>query len=291
MITMKLRKKMKQDAFIALKPNWGKSIAILLILLAVTLICSLFKQLIISLTGIQPFLDLNGTPTDFLDNIPNTSFYAYMLDLLSLLLWALVLAPLRLGLSRWFYRLSFSCQDDSNYIFYYFSNIRDYFRCVWFKCNLGLRQLLWLLLFLLPGGLMLSVGYVSYIGGSSMMNSVVSSVAVILGVVAVAASIVLYLLFILRYSLADYLFFSNRDMSVSEVIRTSIAYTQGRKIQIAFFVLSFAPLFLLGVFVVPLLFVLPYFHTAFSIYARYLIESNECAPAMPEPAGDPMPIL
>ncbi len=108
---------------------------------------------------------------------------------------------------------------------------------------------------------------------SRVRFSFVSIVSLIINVAGIAVlfllSFVFYGVSVQKYSKAIYYFAGSPSVSVRNAISMSIAGTRGNLLRIFSFKMSFFPWFISGVFLLPLMFVLPYYEESFIFYCMY----------------------
>lgn len=268
---------LKSNAKRAMRGNWGKAIGILFLLIAVK---GMFAVL-------QAVLDIfYGAP---LDNIPAdvditqfmttlTPYLAFM-GLLYFLSW--LVYPIRIGVKGWYTRLVYERETPIGAIFSFFESGRLYARSLWFSINLGIRTAFWgILIFLVPAA---AAGCVSFVSEQSSLFALLTLMTVIISIIMS----VVFCIVICRYFLAPYLLSIDESLTANQAIKKSIAYTKGFRMDIFLFYLSFFGWFLLSVFVLPLLYVLPYFETSTAMLARYIVEYNQRRNTLPKPEDLP----
>ncbi len=78
-----------------------------------------------------------------------------------------------------------------------------------------------------------------------------------------------FLVSVQKYSKAVYFFAGNESVSVADAIRLSASSTKGLLLKIALFKLSFFPWLISGVFLLPLMFVMPYYEESLIFYCMF----------------------
>ena len=272
---MKLRKLIKQNGKRCLYNNWGKAIAIVLLLLAVGLLFTLVELCINMVFGIPQIMDV-GNDGYFLNDLPNTSLLSMALTLIMACGSFLILAPLEMGVTSWYYSLSEGESPEILHIFNCFSG-KYYFRALSLQIHLwGRRLLLALLYFALPlavfaaSVLCLEFGP-QYI--SEDMSYVIGSMGIVFSLLLAALLAVFYAIHIQKYFLARY-YVVNEGLGVWEAMKKSRHASKGRRGEIFLFQLSWIPWFISCLLVIPGLYVYPYYEISSMIYARVLMEQH-----------------
>ena len=103
-----------------------------------------------------------------------------------------------------------------------------------------------------------------------------ASVGLVIAFGLMLLMVLLYAIYIKRYSLAAYLLCESDEISVRQAFRDSIQYTKGYRGVKFLFALSFIVWYLLTplTLFLGLLYVLPYHRAGETVLARYLVEKN-----------------
>lgn len=86
-----------------------------------------------------------------------------------------------------------------------------------------------------------------------------------------------------KFALIDETVYSEPELSISDTVKAAKEKTQGRCFDLAKLKLSFLPKILLCIFVVPLIFVAPYYLRSVSIYAKQALKVKPPKPAKEMP--------
>ncbi|MBE6898987.1 MAG: hypothetical protein E7475_08305, partial [Ruminococcaceae bacterium] len=150
---MNLRKLVKQNGKRCLYNNWGKAVAIVLLMLAVSLLFTIVELIIGLVFGTPQMVDVQNDGY-WLNNLPNTSLLSIALTAIIAIGSFLITAPLKLGVTRWYYELTEGESPEILSIFNCFSS-RQYFRALSLQIHILGRMLLWALLyFALPAAVL-----------------------------------------------------------------------------------------------------------------------------------------
>lgn len=278
---------LKKNAKLALKGNYGRAILILLLIFGVTILITILEQIAFTvfIKGpslyeiIEEFVDdpAYALP-ELLDYYKIESIIVGITSVISLLF----VTPLSLGAMRWFFRLVHGERMQIVELFHYFETLRGFGRSLWYNVNIYVRCLLWSIPFFTVPSAILGISVYFLSGGEeiSRSSSAIASTGIFLASVLMLLASAFYAACISRYALVPYLIAENDDLTVRKAIRESVRYTRGFRFSIFWFELSFIGWMLLSIFVWPLLlYVMPYYYTAFAMYARYIIEKNRyCEP-------------
>lgn len=272
---MKLRKLVKQNGKRCLYNNWGKAIAIVLLMLAVSLLFTIVELIIGMVFGTPQMVDV-GNDGYWLNNLPNTSLLSIALTAIIAVGAFLVTAPLKLGITRWYYELSEGDSPEILSIFNCFSS-RQYFRALSLQIHILGRMILWALLyFALPivvlGASLWVLDYGPYYMNLDMCY-VIGSMGLMFTVLLTVFFGFFYAVAMQKFFLARY-YVTNENLGVWEALKKSRHATRGKRGEILLFRLSFLPWFLSCALVLPCLYVQPYYEISAMLFARVMIEEH-----------------
>lgn len=273
---MTLRKVIKKNAKTSLKGNWGKAILILLIFIGVNLVLNLLDSAIFKALGYENMrisYNLLNSPSFQFDlrateNIPwGAMAVSFSFSLIRLCL----IAPLTLGILNWALELTDGRVKPVGSIFWAYDNTA-FGRSIWMEITIAVKVTLfaWLVM-LIPA---LLVGFGDGLSTAGVISDAIGTMMVLVGSLLTLACIPLVLWFSARYYIARLLLCDRYYYTVGEATRLSVRATKGRRWEIVGFILSYLPWFLLCCFVVPILYVLPYYRVASAMYARFMFEDH-----------------
>jgi len=276
---MTLFQTLKHNARRSLRGSWGKAITAPLILILCWILMAAMRQYAVNLFVPAP---------EAVRELTIAGLMAYRVSatetvILFLFVFVSVLleAPLLLGIIKWYYRLALGEAVPFSEVFCYFDRAGIYCKAIWLFITVSVRAFLWaFLFFILPGSMLgLSIGILNkrwgLFPGDARAASTVGGMAVFVSVLLLAAAVVIYAAFMNRYALSFYIFFDDPDARITALLRKSIAYSKGYRLNMLGFFLSFIGWFILCVFVIPFFFAVPYCCASMSMYARYVIERRE----------------
>ena len=272
---MKLRKLVKHNGKRCLYNNWGKAIAIVLLMLAVSLLFTIVELIIGMVFGTPQMVDV-GNDGYWPNNLPNTSLLSIALTAIIAVGAFLVTAPLKLGITRWYYELSEGDSPEILSIFNCFSS-RQYFRALSLQIHILGRMILWALLyFALPivvlGASLWVLDYGPYYMNLDMCY-VIGSMGLMFTVLLTVFFGFFYAVAMQKFFLARY-YVTNENLGVWEALKKSRHATKGKRGEILLFRLSFLPWFLSCALVLPCLYVQPYYEISAMLFARVMIEEH-----------------
>ncbi len=295
---MQLRHTIKINAKRALTGFWVKAIVVVLLLAGIRLLFWLTNALLNYFLNAPSLWSLLSRPQVITWGMFLTLWAKLGVSLVMVGCSFVVLSPLRLGVAHWYYQLGGGEPEELLGIFTAFSSKRLFLRSLWLQFQLGLRRLLWGLLFLsVPAGC-LAASVVILFSNQSVVPTplqAVNSVFFIVSLLLLVVCALFYGMWMQRYFLAQYLVLEE-DLTARQAITRSIQVTQGSKGYLLAFHLSFLPWVLLSLLILPILYFAPYYDMSRALYARYLIQRHERllrgSPNIPAPffiPGGPFP--
>lgn len=183
----------------------------------------------------------------------------------------LLISPVALGLIRYFWRMLFGAFDSPIAVFYYLSEKRLYVKAMKLVLSLTLKLLLYGAIIFVPVALLwlFSQGFIYEALGmhiplwSTYLESVLSYLYYFGAVILTAV--------MLRYYIAPVLFVADENMDSSEAIHMAAVISRKTYLDFVFIIFSFILWILLSVFIIPLVFTLPYMLTAYVIHVRFAV--------------------
>lgn len=272
---MKLRKLIKQNGKRCLYNQWGKAMAIVLLGTAIYLLFTMVEMIINMVFSVPQMLDY-GQDGFWLNHLPNTSLLAMALTTIITIGSFLIITPLNLGITGWYYGLSEGESPEVLSIFHCFSS-KKYFRSLSLAIHIcGRKLLLALLYFALPAAVLAASVWCLYYGSYYInldMSQVIGSAGLLFGSLLALLFGSFYAVHIQKFFLARY-YVVNEDLGVWEALKKSRHASKGKRGEILLFKLSFLPWLLTCVLVIPALYVQPYYQISAMLYARVLMERH-----------------
>lgn len=269
--------------------NWSKAIAIFFITISIPVllsICLEFARFLLNVQVTPGTLYKGGNLRDMIAYITaqlrTSRLLEYLVVAVALsVLMSLVTLPLHLGVVRWNYLAAKGESPDAGSVFVYFSSVKQYFRAIWFSVLLGLRLLLWAVLLFAPG-LALLVLSTDFIMNGNQDYLTAATAGILGGSLLLLAGTVLFVLVLLRYFLAAYVVVAKSEKSVNHCIHYSWRRMKGFRKSVFILVLSFIGWFLLSFFVLPVIFVVPYFRVSLATCAKWIMQDKSEPSSLPK---------
>lgn len=269
---MKLRRLIKQNARRALQRHWSRAAAIALVALIFCFLFVTLEMLLSAVFGSPAFVDPFATPELYIDDLPNVSPIAMSVTFLVATFYFLVMAPLSLGVMRWFFLLGDGKVEPTVSIFEYFLSAAQFWRVLWLQVCLFLKRLLWSALFLTGPLALIYLAELWQQKGDTDLESVLSLGLMLIGFSLLALLGAFLMIWLMRYYLAEYALINDGNLTAREAIRQSISLSRGRQTEFLVLELSLLGWRILDFLILPRLFTLPYRYTVKGLYAHYLIE-------------------
>lgn len=265
---MTLRKQVKYNAKRCLCNSWGKAVAISLMGVAIYLLFAIIEMIA------NLLLTLPAQTSYLIPGISDSWLLSFAISVVMAIGSFLLLVPLNLGITSWYYSLSDGISEDILNIFCFFANRRMFFRSLYLTLNIGVRVLLTSLLYLIVPGA--GIGFSIW-----LLSTVPFAGAIFAGSLALTFSAMLFLLmlgFLLvrlqKYFLARY-YLLDTTTTVHKAIRNSIHATKSVRDEIFLFKLSFLGWGIASLILLPILYTSAYYSMSAMLYARFLMEQDK----------------
>lgn len=262
---MELYRIIKADSRAALRRYWGKSSVAAFVLMGAYLTVSLAEAVLMFVFSgsAEPEVSafsLSKTPLSVLVILGGA--YAALLVLMP------ALAVGYKGL-----HLDFASGGDAfvAYVFEMFSTAKRFFSCIWLYILLAFRLVWCTAVAILPGGALVFAATV-LLSPASRQEYILQVCALCTGGILLILCLLLEFIFAQRWFLAPYYLAVGK--SPAKAIALSVRGTKGFCTTLFRFKFSFFGWGLLTIFVLPVLWSLPYYSTACGIFAKYLIEKS-----------------
>ncbi len=182
-----------------------------------------------------------------------------------------IILPLFLGLLRYFWRMLFSAKDKPVSVFYYFSDKASYKRALLLILSYALKFAIWGALLYIP---ILIVRLMSEDFIYDFVNMPIpvwtANLSAVISFLKVFSFVLVWFIMI-RYYLAPVLFVANDDIEPAEAMHMSTIISKKSAADFIFLMLSFLGWIILSVFVVPIIFTVPYIITAYLVHSRFAV--------------------
>lgn len=265
---MTLRRQIKQNGKKCLYNNWGKAISIVLLGAAIYLLFTVVETILSFLVG------LGGAQIGWGWYLPGTSVLSLVLTGIMAVGFLLIYAPLQIGIAGWYWSISSGRSEDILAVFAPFSSGKLFFRSLLLSLGLMVRKLFFGILYLIVPSAALAASIWCLRFGQFEGALFVGTMGVVLGGVLFLVAAAFYLLFCQRYFLARY-YLLDGETTAHQAVKKSVQATAGHRDQLFVFQLSYLGWMALGVLLLPLLYVVPYYEMSQLLYARFLMEQDE----------------
>lgn len=184
-----------------------------------------------------------------------------------------LLCPLGLGVVYFYRRLAWGEKDNVVVVFRYFGSRRLYMRSLKLTAVvLSKLVMVGIVLYIPAITLTLISSNRFYLAFGSTMPVWAPGLWIIASFLRVLASVMLVLLS-LKYYAAAFIAVCAEDLSPSDAAAISLTISRGTYSDFLWLTLSFLPLIILSVFLLPLIFLMPYFITSYIVHCRFAVAS------------------
>lgn len=181
-------------------------------------------------------------------------------------------SPIFVGAAKLYTDIAHGRQGELSALFGWFSGKRQYGRAVAFSLSLAVRNVLWALLCFFPCGFFVVLLRIFPVVGSGPLQEGIRLLWYLFLALLILLGLTLWVVLTSRYFLAPYLFLYKEELSANTCIIQSIFLMKKNRSRYLRLVLSFLPWLLSCFFVIPALYVMPYFQTACAFSARWMLE-------------------
>ncbi len=255
---------LKRNAKESLKGKWLMAVAVTMTVLSLSLLDVIFQHILMSVFRVDAVWSMLEPTT-----LPHYSRIAgFGITVFSAVYGLFLFVPFLMGVLRWFWENSNGKEPELNTVFYYFSSSKIFFKTVLLAFLLFLFAILGALLCFLPYVLMdLLTKPQFFLLFGCAMPVWVSGLFPLIQFFEIAG-MVLFLCWIARYMLFFVPLFENEQLSAVKIVSESVKLTKGRLLRLVGFALSFVGWFLLCIFLLPAIFVIPYALASLVEYAK-----------------------
>lgn len=267
---MTLSRKIKENALWSLKSHWGRAIGILFFVIGITVVFWMLEYLFSLITQMTTPSEAMLTLNLWGGQLHISSSMAVITATFLVVSFA-VLSPLQLGVKKWYCGQISGQTPPILTILDYFYNWKSLFQAILLRLGVWVRKALWAVLFAIPSAL-LAASFFLVQWPLYGMQALLYVALTVLFVAVTAIMGVLWYFVTLRYYLADYIFVMEDGISVRKAIQKSVTIMKGSKRVLFGLQLSLLPWYLTVIFLVPIIFVSPYFSASMAIFAKVRLE-------------------
>lgn len=257
----------KENARIILREKWGRSAAVTVIFFMCVILELTLKEILMMLFKLQslwaPLSNQAFTPYVALTSLATSVF--------SCSYFVFITFPLFAGVLKWFWHLSENDDRAISEIFHFFSNLKEYLRCVRIIALLIFKMAIVVVLAFLPFTL------IQIITDPNIYNSLNLSMPIFISSLRALSGISIFIGVAISFILSFlYLGFfipliTMPSLSARQTVKMGKDITKGLRENFLLLIIHFIPLFVICIFVLPLLIVFPYFLTTLVCLGRYIV--------------------
>ena len=251
---MKAEKIIRAQARGALKGNWVAAVSGVFTVLVFYLLVFFIFSLTVNIFDVSTE---NGM-------IKSGGEISYLLILCFTFVLVVAVSPVKNGFTRLCYKIQSDGDADFKEIFYFFSGIKIYFKAIHFNILYALRRLLCYLIAAVP-----YAAFTLAVGALSVFITVSADIVFVIGTVLSALGIALGFLISLRFLPAQFIFAAELEQNAFIANKYTVKGHYRDLIKLA---VSFIPWALLCFFVLPALYVIPYFFTSAATSTKWLFK-------------------
>lgn len=271
---MDMRKLIKKDAWLAMRNNWGKAFAVVLISFSFLMFTVLIEKLLSYALDVPYFIDSAKTPGLYLDNIANLAPASFAVLFSALLMRLLLYSPVALGNKQWYLGLAGSNPYPVSAVFQYFTDFQTFRKAFCLRLNLLIRKSFFLILITAPA---IMVFILMCLLKFFVAAQELFLMQLVFGVIFICLFLLCQLLavcFLQRYFLAEYIYVLYQ-CKIRDAIKMSVLIMKGHKAELFSVILSFLPYYIINLLWLPAFITLPHMNTVYAIYAKCFIERFE----------------
>ncbi len=296
---MHTSKSVKNTAKSLLSQNWSKAYAAMAIILMASLCIYLAERLVDSLLSDFGFINkisfsdnssgsLSALSNEIVNVVMSEGFiYSIIISLFFLLLRLIVVSPIEQGHVKWYYSIAKGSKTYLSKLFFYYQSNNAFISLLIFKIGQAVRRIIYgAISFIAPiAALSLSIYQLSVYSMSGLASDRQKALLYIIATLFLfVLGIIMYILLMLKFFLANYLFVSINDFDkgikrVNACFARSKEMMNGNSGRVIALAVSFIPAILSCVFIFPILYVYPYIRCSLATLARYIIKEAREAEA------------
>lgn len=273
---MSLNKQIKKHTRDSLKGNRICVIFSSMIILLLTAATIFLEKIINDIIGIDQYVQADITTSKtIISVIPNTSFTSFYITFVSIFIFFIIINPLWAGLKKTTIDCVITSYGDFFNLFYFFRNYKIYCKFLLLKLYIFIRMILSGFIFILPGtiAILLDQRFSEYnLFMQISINGYNISFITLFGIILIVLGLVINFIYSSKYFLSVYICIKFPRLSVFKCVKYSSRFTKGEISNLFNFKLSFIPIILSTITILPVFYVIPYYISCCSSYAMYLIE-------------------
>lgn len=190
----------------------------------------------------------------------------------SFVVWIILIPALLLGKTKLFLSFSEGNDESISSIFDMFSSFKKFIGSAFFAISLGIRYAFVFIIAILPGGAFFWFAS-TYIPDENRTVALLKIAACFIAVAIMVLCIFLAIIFVQRWSLAPY--YRASGIGIHRSFALSTKASKGLYTRIISFKFSFIGWGILSLFMLPMIWTVPYYELSNAIFAKYLMERYE----------------
>ena len=256
----------KKDARAALRFCGGRAVASVMIVFLAYLAVNLTEAVLLFV-----FSGAESLYSDFY-SLAESSPEVLAITAGAAVVYLLIMPALSLGHAKLHLAFAEGKDESISVLFDMFSSFKKFVGSAIFAVSCAIRYLVTFIAAILPGAAFLYFAY-SYIEAANRTLEILKIAACCVAIAIMILCTGLWLIFIQRWSLAPYYFAEGKGIQKS--FGLSAKATKGMNTRIISFKFSFIWWAVPSIFILPLLWSVPYYFLANAIYSKYLMERYE----------------
>ena len=254
---MKTEKIIRAQARESLKGNLTAAVSGVFVLLGVIMLCEIYYELLLALTGIW----------DGGDKIKSGNELTLIIILCSTFLITFALSPFKNGYIRLCYNIACCKGDGLRDVFYFFSGIKRYFKALRFNIIILLKKLIYALIGFIPYLLLIVLKvflFASYANPANSIKTLFGALETVFLCIGIAIALILSV----RVLVSEFVFADNHEANVFNIAKIISKNHLNDYYRLIF---TFLLWILSCFFVLPGFYVIPYFTTSLGTTSKWLI--------------------
>lgn len=226
----------------------------------------LFKSVFASVVVMIAFFITNYS-ISLLSLIANEIF----IGVLSAIATVFIISPIIIGLLRYFWHNIFDVNDNPIAVFYYFSSKSLYFNVIKLIFTLIFKSLPIGILLFLPTVFLWIISHNYIFDLINIAKPLWSANLSYIILFSRTFATVILIIYMLKFYIAPVLFVADENMDISEAMLMSSVISKKTTLDFIYLFFSFFGWVIISIFVIPMLYTIPYILTAYLVHARFAI--------------------
>lgn len=271
----------RREAHGLLTDSWSRAIAVLCLSLMAVTMFMLLNQFVVSLVDSATQYSeetQSAAPQSVSELFEYVGTQKVRLDLtisaVMLLFYFMLISPLNLGVVNWYQSLALCSNLQVGQIFYFYRTNELFLNALLFELARLIRHIVIIAISLMPSALCLGTALNYSADGASAAQSRMVAPLVIGGIALAIVGMIIYAVIVLRWFIAKYLYVGGHGYGVQDCFRYSSKYMKGNIGKVLNIYVSCIPMWLLGIFVITIVFIIPMTKATLAAAAQDIIDEN-----------------